>query len=251
MTRAEMEPIHVPAAMDVRARLVVLPHAGGAAAWYRCLREAAEEHSVEVHAVRYPGHTGLLSQPPATDIATLARLSLTAGVQRFPHGWRDTQLFGHSMGALVTVHLAMLLSQRGTPPRAVHVSSSRPPSVAPVRRRAHLPDEGVVRELGNLDPNGQNALEDPDLAALFLPVVRADLLAAESYRKDPVALDVPVSLHVGDADPETPEAVLAGWSAWSTGEIDRRVYPGGHFWLRESPHALLKNIIETDRKVSA
>ena len=246
MSRAELEPIHMPAPGRAARHILLLPHAGGSSSWYRCLSEAARDCAAALWAVRYPGHAGLFAEPLGGSIEEIARLVIRAGDARLSVSWRELVLFGHSMGALVAVEMTRVLRDRGTAPHALHVSSCRDPGTPPLLRRAALPDERLVDALGRLDPEERNALEDADIAALFLPVARADLAAAERYRPVPEALGASLHLHVGQEDEETPERVLAGWQEWTEGELRRYDYPGGHFWPRRNQAALLRHLTGED-----
>ncbi len=65
-------------------------------------------------------------------------------------------------------------------------------------------DEDVLAELRTLSGPNQAILADPEVLAMFLPAIRSDYTAIESYRHDPGRLlDCPVTVLTGDADPRT------------------------------------------------
>jgi integrase len=70
--------------------------------------------------------------------------------------------------------------------------------------------------------------------ALILPVVRGDYRAIETYRCAPgPRLACPLTVLVGDADPLTTVDEARAWSDHTTGDVDVRVFPGGHFYIEQ------------------
>lgn len=66
---------------------------------------------------------------------------------------------------------------------------------------------------------------------MLLPVVRTDLLLAETWAfRPPHPLDMPVSVLSGLADPLAPPGLVAGRRPHFARAFTRRVYPGGHFF---------------------
>jgi pyochelin biosynthesis protein PchC len=75
-------------------------------------------------------------------------------------------------------------------------------------------------------------LADEELLATILPVTRADYKAIETYACAPGAVtDCPVTVLVGDADPQTTIEEASAWAEHCTGEFDLHIFPGGHFFF--------------------
>ncbi len=158
---------------------------------------------------------------------------------------RPYALFGHSMGALLAFEVAVRM-QRAAAPAPLHllVSGRRGPSVPhqdPLLRG--LRDEVFVDEL-NRRYGGIPAevTADPDLLALLLPIVRADIVALETHSvTQGVRLDCPVSAFGGFDDRHASGADLAAWAvvARGGGPIPVRQFAGGHFYLAEQRPAVL------------
>jgi surfactin synthase thioesterase subunit len=82
--------------------------------------------------------------------------------------------------------------------------------------------------------------QDPELLALFLPTLRADVLAHETYeyRKEEV-LDVPV-IGLGGRDDLTVEpARIAGWAEETECFMELMVFPGGHFFIQTEQESVV------------
>ncbi|MEV0823134.1 thioesterase II family protein [Nonomuraea rubra] len=204
-------------------RLFCFPHAGGAAAAYRDWHRAVPP-SVEVRAVQYPGRADRASEAPLHDAHALA--DLIAEAMR-PLLDRPAVLFGHSMGSVIAYETALRVS-----PAHLVVSG---------RRAANLPRPGTVhlgteedltaelRRLGGTEPE---LLDDPDVRAYILPIVRADYRLAETYRSRPAEpLDCPITAIIGDSDPEVDTTNAAGWAELTRAGFKLHVLPGGHFYL--------------------
>jgi medium-chain acyl-[acyl-carrier-protein] hydrolase len=147
-------------------------------------------------------------------------------------------LHGHSMGALLAFETARALREVAAPPPAALVVSGM---VAPARWPSHPPSYGLdtaelvarAEELFGLSPE---IAADEDVLALLLPVLRADLEVAETYRYAPEApLECPVVVLAGAHDRAVGLADVQGWDEVTTGDFSLRVFDGGHFFLHQCP----------------
>jgi medium-chain acyl-[acyl-carrier-protein] hydrolase len=121
------------------------------------------------------------------------------------------------------------------------VVSGRP---APDRGRdrglSRLPDEEFTRAVGALNGTPAEILAEPGLMSMLLPVLRADIELAESYRPLPgPRLDCRVAAYLGAADPQVSRTDMLAWQAVTSGEFSMRVFRGDHFYLREGQAEVL------------
>ena len=120
-------------------------------------------------------------------------------------------MFGHSMGALVAFELARRFGDdEGSAPTHLFVSGRRAPHLPP-RHPAitHLPDDKFVQEIRRRY-NGipDEVMQHPDLLALLLPGLRADLSVIEAYVHRPGRASTVRSSHWGVKDPEATGGVV-------------------------------------------
>lgn len=206
--------------------MVCFPHAGGSASYFHPLAHSPLLPTAEVLAVQYPGRQDRRREPLVDDIPRLADLVAEALA---PFDDRPLALFGHSMGAVLAFETAHRLARQ---PRHLFVSGRRAPSRFR-RGTVHLLSDrdlvGELRRAGGTDPR---FLDDEELLAEILPVVRNDYRAVELYRWNPVPpLGCPVTALVGDRDPQAALDDVRAWRDHTTGTFDLKTFPGGHFYL--------------------
>jgi surfactin synthase thioesterase subunit len=211
--------------------LICFPHAGGGASAYHSLAGLLPE-TIELRAVQLPGREGRLAEKPFTRMPPLiAALADTLGdTIRQPYAF-----FGHSLGALIAYELSRELRRRTLPlPRTLIVSGRRAPTVKAREPLLHaLPDGPFIAELiRRYDAIPQIILDEPELMALFLPVLKADFSLFETHEhQGGPPLDCALGIYGGVADPQTAE--MNDWADLVAGPCRRRCFEGGHFYLAE------------------
>jgi surfactin synthase thioesterase subunit len=211
-------------------RLYCFPHAGGAASAYVPLSRRLSP-DVEVLAVQYPGRQDRRLEPPVTAITELAdhiAWQLRPAASAGPYA-----LFGHSMGALLAYETARRLRQWSAPgPVRLFLSGRGAPTRQPSAHDQVTDDTGLRAAIRRLGATDTRMLDDPELAAMVMPALRADYQALASYvwRPGP-PLDHPLTVLVGDRDPVVTTEEARAWCSRFTGDFDFRVLPGGHFYL--------------------
>ncbi|PWI09278.1 thioesterase [Streptomyces sp. NWU339] len=223
-------------------RLFVLHHAGGSHLLYRHW-PAGLPDTWDVRLLDAPGH-GLLSDvPPIADADRLADFLLSS-IE--PELTCPYALFGHSMGALVTYEMTRRAADRGLPlPVWVGVSARAAPQLTGQGSRYHeLPDAELQIRLKLLGGTPDGLFDDSELWALFDPIIRADLRLVETWRPAPGAGPLPVALSAfaGAEDHDSSPARMAGWQEHTDHFLGLRVFDGGHFYFRNDPGPLLRQI---------
>lgn len=227
-----------------RLRLFCVPHAGVGPSAYRRWSDSLPA-DIEVALVHLPGRESRLGEMPYTQIEPLVNAAASA---LRPYLDIPYAMFGHSMGALVAFELARRFEKDGQgAPRHLFVSGRRAPQMP--RRRppiARLPEDQFVREIRsryNGIPEG--VLRYPDLLALLLPGLRADLTLVEEYVHQPgLPLSCAIVAMAGLADAEVTEAELVGWRQQTTVALSVRMFPGGHFYLQTAHGELMRILTE-------
>lgn len=213
-----------------RLRLFCIPHAGGGASVFRGWADALPGF-VEVCPVQLPGREQRIAERPFDRALPLAE-ALTEAVLR--RADLPFAVFGHSNGALIGFEVARRLRRLGEPlPAHLFASGRRAPDVPPPAPLTHtLPDAEFIESLRVLGGIPDQLLAAPELLALYLPVLRADVAIHETYAmSDEPPLDLPITGYAGHDDPRAPPTLVAGWSAHTTRPFVLRTFEGGHFYL--------------------
>jgi medium-chain acyl-[acyl-carrier-protein] hydrolase len=216
---------------DATLRLLCLPYAGGGASVFRAWHEGLPP-SVEVLAVQLPGRESRFREPPIRDLSELVPLLADA---LLPHRKAPFAIFGHSMGAAIALALCReLVRRRDALPRHLFVSGRRAPDrPARLPPTYHLPDrdflEAMVQRYNAIP---QAVLAEPELVALFLPMLKADAALIEA-RELPEAppLDCPITAFGSPDDTIAPPDDIEAWRSQTRAAFDTQFFPGGHFFL--------------------
>jgi medium-chain acyl-[acyl-carrier-protein] hydrolase len=210
------------------APLVIFPHAGaGPSSYWRLARLLGGVfHTFVVH---LPGRETRLDEPPRSDLATLlpplGRAVVPLLATRFI-------CYGHSMGALLAFELVRHLRRRyGVEPDHLVVSGRAAPSLPGSADRHRLPDDQLSEWACGLLGTPPEVAADPQMRALLMPVLRADLQVCETYRYRPEpALDCPISSFAGERDAEASAPDMAGWASETRSGYHHESLPGDHFF---------------------
>nr|WP_321170662.1 alpha/beta fold hydrolase [Streptomyces sp. Je 1-369] len=230
---------------EADVRLVCFPHAGGSASYFHPLAQSPTLlPDTEVLAVQYPGRQDRRRERLLDGVPELADL-ITEALAAFDDD-RPLAFFGHSMGAVLAFEVAQRLREgAGGEPRALFVSGRRAPSLYR-RGTVHLLNDadlvGELRRAGGTDPR---FLDDEELLAEIIPVVRNDYRAVELYQWTPTSpLSCPITALVGDRDPQAPVADVEAWRQHTDGPFDLNVFSGGHFYLNTHQRGVADVITE-------
>ena len=225
---------------NARLRLYCLPSAGGGTALFRAWPPLLPD-DVEVCAVQLPGRDARHAEPPFTRLTPLVLALADALASELD---RPYALYGHSMGARVAFELAREQRRRGRPgPRLLVVSGRRAPH-APDRDPLHaLGDPQLIARLSRIGGTPELVLREPELMALFLPVLRADLAVneLEDHRDEP-PLACPILAYAGSHDERCRPDELDAWRDHTAGAFAREVLPGTHFFIQSAARELLSSL---------
>jgi medium-chain acyl-[acyl-carrier-protein] hydrolase len=229
---------------NLSSRLFCLPHAGAGAAVFRKWQDQVDP-SIEIVPVQLPGRESRHAEKLEESISSLAGMLVEPVIEKADD--QPYAIFGHSMGALLAYELSQELAAKGRPPSLLVVSGQAAPHAYHVRWPVrNLSNQELIEYLGELDGIEAELLANPALLEFYLPVVRADFAACETYR---YVQRPPLTAHLivlgGAADPVAPPAELGRWSELTSDETVIRIFQGGHFFVFEHLATVLSMISDT------
>ena len=228
-------------------RLYCLPFAGGGPATYRTWPQALPQDH-DVVAVQLPGRDPSRRETPVDSMAEIVEAVLGAIVALQSSDPVPFSLFGHSLGALVAFEVTLRLEEGGSlAPTGLFVSGRRPPDELSLRDPVHvLPDDEFVDAIHRFYGGIPEVIRsEPDLLALLLPSLRADIKAHETYRAEPGGrVRCPVRVYGGAQDRNPRPSQLAGWQRVAEQDLSIRLFEGGHFFLNDCRDLLTADIVD-------
>ncbi len=218
--------------------LICFAHAGGGTAMFHAW---ARQFSppIQVVPVCLPGREHRFSHPPFRRLEDLMAV-LEPVLQR--EIGRPAWFFGHSLGGLLAYESAVRCQPTST--LGLIISSCPAPSTLPRNRQLSLlPDAPLMRTLvadyGYTGSDSETPHESEMMQAM-LTTIRADLELFESYRPQRHPLLDACLLSVGGADDRSvPRHDLEAWRLVTRGTFQCRLFPGGHFYLKQGNRSLL------------
>lgn len=143
---------------------------------------------------------------------------------------------GCSFGSLLAYALTQDIRRRARPlPLRLLVISHGAPGWSPPPTMSHLSDGAFIADLQNrYEAIPAPILADPEVLAMFLPVLRADVMALETYRpsrEDPLPL--PIDAWYGTLDKTLSREGVAAWSTHTTANFALHAWPAGHFFQKD------------------
>jgi medium-chain acyl-[acyl-carrier-protein] hydrolase len=221
-----------------RWQLLCFPHAGSGPAPYLPWAALLGE-DIEVAAVCLPGRERRLGE---RRYRRMDPLVAELGADVMPMLRPPYAFFGHSLGALIAFELCQVLERQAQAPPPAHlfVSGCGAPHLPVSQPSAHTLSDGEflarVRRFGGL-PDA--VINDHQMLALVLPVLRDDFELAETYAPGPPqAVRAPLTAISGAQDSSVPRAGLDAWRELALGRFQASIVPGGHFYLAGSALAI-------------
>jgi medium-chain acyl-[acyl-carrier-protein] hydrolase len=223
-------------------RLFCFPYAGVGASAYRSWVEAAGPE-LELGLVQYPGRENRLREQPFSHIGNLVSAlidGITASIDR------PFAFYGHSLGGRIAFEVVRELRRRGQDlPSCLFVGASHAPQLPwPYSPLHELEEDAFLAGIQNRYGGVPRAiLDDPELRALLIPTLRADVQLLETYiytPEPPLACDIAV--FGGTEDHTVPGSALEAWRKQTSRAFSLRILPGTHFFLQPERQALISAI---------
>lgn len=222
-------------------RLFCFPYAGGNAATYAHWSKQLHPE-VEVIGLQLPGRANRLFEPAYSSMAPLTDAIFE---QITPLLDRPFAFFGHSLGSRVAFDLMKKMNRNNLPlPSVFFASGSRAPSIKPRELATYsLPDAQFIEHLRTLSGTPDAIIDNPDLMAVCLPLLRADFELSETYLSNTDhKLDTRLHIFSGREDSDITRLDLMQWSSHFIEPGQLTIFSGGHFFIDQSSEPVLEKV---------
>lgn len=209
-------------------RLLCFPPAGGPSTFFKRLADNLSEEWT-IWAVDPPGH-GLAKGKPMEKVNVMADYYFKK-LQIFFDG--DFYLLGYSLGGVVVYQLTSILETIGISPKAVIICGTIPPHIKKGRPEFSLmSDDELLEFLIEKDGIPREIADYRGFLNLYLPAIRADLRAFDTYSIQPESKSISARTWIfgGIDDNFAKSDYLKEWNVYCR-NIENRFIPGGHFFI--------------------
>ncbi|AOJ04138.1 MULTISPECIES: thioesterase II family protein [Burkholderia] len=234
-------------AAPVRHQLVIFPHAGGSTEFYRPWRDHLPA-DVELIVLQYPQLGAGTASAWDDPVAAVRRC--TRGLANLL-GVAPITVFGHSMGALLALHVAQALAPLRFRIEQLVLSSQMTPAALQTELRTEQDIDRLAQQaLGLGEVDGLSRIGE-DAQRLLVSFIRQDLALLQRLAPLPVGELPATRIFGGDEDPLVDRPKLAEWSAFLSQHLTPEVFPGGHFYLRDQVPAVVDALLRSHRSALA
>lgn len=222
-----------------KLNMFFLPYAGASASIYERWTSLLPS-SIGLMTVELPGRGRRFGEPLLTTIDEMVE-SVQQTIIPYLDG-NPYALFGHSLGSVIVFELCRKLRKMGYPlPVHLFVSGRSAPHVIEDDHMHLMPNDEFLTKIQALGGTPPQFFENEQLLSLFLPILKSDYQAFETYRYEegssPLSCDITVFAGLQDGDYDPME-----WKEHTTGECVAFSYEGGHFFLHEHAERLTEQI---------
>lgn len=220
-----------------------LPFAGGSEISYAPLAKLLTSKQIQCYQCSLPGRGKRIREALLDSVPEMAEVIFKQLEERFING--DYILFGHSMGALLAVHVLSLIEQNGSPmPKHVFLSGRggeikmpEPPLKSEMDSKTF---RAALKAFGGLP---DEILQEEAIMSFFEPIIKADFKAIEQYLPIDVTFkNLPVTVYYGTEDDFSLEQIKY-WQRITDKSIKTQAYNGGHFFVLNHYEAIVDDIL--------
>lgn len=145
----------------------------------------------------------------------------------------DFIIYGHSMGASVSLRLCNMLREINRRPVCIIVSGNPGPGIKENKRRYQMQRANFIEELVKLGGVPKEVIADKDLFDFFEPILRADFeIAEENNLEQEQPVNVPVLAVMGRMEEHVEH--IENWKKYAQTHFNFTVLEGDHFFIHKN-----------------
>lgn len=162
-------------------------------------------------------------------------------------------IYGHSLGAYLTLRVARMLEKVGRAPAYILVSGNPGPGIRENKKRYLFEHKDFVKELRSLGGVPEEVFLNKELFDFFEPILRADFeLAEKNDMPEETAVDIPMYALMGTEEEDRDK--ISNWNRFTNSSFRSELLEGDHFFIFKHPQRIATLIkqcyMEVDRLTS-
>lgn len=230
-----------------RIKLFCIPYSGASAYTY-CNWKKYLSPKIELVPIELSGHGSRINEPLNRTIDKIAKdvintVSIEKNMSGCPYA-----LFGHSFGALICYEITKLIdNSKHQLPEHVFLSGRTPPHMPKHMKLHDLPDDKLINALSRMNDIREMDKDNQMLMKIFLPIIRADIEAAEKYVDNfkHEQLNVDISVMVGRDDKYFTIEESYDWAIYTHKKMNTYAFEGAHLFIHTEAAFICEVINQT------
>lgn len=221
-----------------KLKIFCFPFAGGSASAYKKWPDHLAD-DIDVYAIQLPGREERIREQLYFDLKLCVK-EIYQKILPFLDG--EFAFFGHSMGAVMAYELASCLQENNQLiPLNLIVSARCAPHIQDPEFKIHdLADNQFLEAIRKYNGTSEVILQNKDLMAMFLPILRADFSMSETYEYSyTLPLRCPVTAICGVEESDLNESHINDWENTTQSDFNMKMFPGGHFFIKDKVEMVL------------
>lgn len=211
-----------------KKQLFLIPFAGGNYSSLRFL-ESHLEHDFDLQFLELPGRGKRIKETLITDFEEAVIDYTDQVVARLNES--PFSLYGHSMGAILALHVTRALENQNFKPNEVFVTGCSFSHDTPKRSTYLLSKSDLREELHSIGGSLKGVLENEKLFDFYEPILRSDLETAQKtsvFSKD-FRIKASILSVMGTEEEGADE--IDKWKRYTLGNFKSFTLPGNHFFI--------------------
>jgi external thioesterase TEII len=149
-------------------------------------------------------------------------------------------LFGHSLGAYLTLPLALRLAEKSDPPAIIFVSGNAGPGSNSDRHWHTLNDKDFIAKVTTLGGMPPELFKETELLDYYLPIIKADFHVAEKSPDKYKVINIPIYAMMGNKEENAGN--IHNWRRFTTAPFQFSLFEGGHFFINSHSQKIAETI---------
>lgn len=218
-------------------RLFLFPHAGSGGLIYRGWPALLPE-DIAYQVVQLPGRELRRGETSFRQIEPLVEALSEALLDELDE--RPFAFFGHCLGAQLAYRVTLAFERAGLRgPVLIGASGWTPVGFSmTTMEQARMPEDELIGWMKNLGSFPEDVYDDPEMLAMIIPALRADMEVSATYVDDGAAISSPIVAYCGKSDPLMPPEAMSAWIPRTPRFLGNSAFPGGHFYIDHHDHAV-------------